>query len=92
MDSGTKVYRAYIGTTPEHCWVDEGVVTEVLVNGQPLVRIGKDVLTPYADGWRATRTAARRDIHVALIRHIGEMQARADKLADELLHEELTTG
>jgi hypothetical protein len=41
--------------------------------------------------WRLTKADARRDIHAALIRHIGKLQAEADKMADEILHDDLTT-
>ncbi len=90
INKGTPVYSAYIGTNPELHWIDEGVISEIVFNGQPLVRCG-DALVPYGKKWRLTKADARRDIHAALIRHIGKLQAEADKMADEILHEDLAT-
>lgn len=89
MEAGTKVYSAYVALNHELHWIDEGVVTDVVLDGVILVRTGK-VLVPLTDKWRLTKVEARRDVHAALIRHIGELQAKADKLSDEILHETLT--
>lgn len=92
MDKGTKVYRAYVSTWDQRftSWIDEGEVTGIVADGVPLVSIAKS-LQPLDDRWHATRQQAQRDIHRGLVRFIGEMQAKADKLADELLHADLTT-
>lgn len=91
MDSGTKVFKAYASEWDDRFthWVDEGTVTEIVVDGQPLVRLN-GVLVPLDDKWRATRTEAQRDVHAALVRHIGRIQAKADEMADEILHSTLT--
>jgi hypothetical protein len=95
---GTKVWQASFplsgGLDP---YLGEGVATDVIVDGQQMVRI-YNVLVPAADRnpnscpWRDTKTAARRDIHGWMVRRIGKLQAEADKLADELLHEDLTAA
>lgn len=89
LDAGTKVWRAYIPisatTTP---WLDEGVVTDIIADGKQLVRWGNALVT-LDDRWHTNRTDARRDIHATMVRNIGLMQAEADKMADELLHETL---
>lgn len=93
MDSGTKVFRAYVSQWDDRFthWIDEAVVTEIVANGQPLVRHTSGVLEPIDDRWRETKTDAQRDIHTAMIRFIGQLQAKADDLADEILHATLAT-
>lgn len=93
MDGGTKVFKAYASEFDERFthWIDEGTVTEVLVDGQPLVRMACGVLVPFDAKWRLTRADAKRDVHAALIRHIGTLQVKADEMADEILHATLTT-
>lgn len=90
MNAGTKVYRAYISTHHDLNWIDEGIVTDVVLDGVPLVRTGS-MLVPLTDKWRPTQADAKRDAHAALIRHIGTLQAKADEMNDEILHETLTT-
>lgn len=90
MESGTTVYRAYVSQISDtfRTWIDEAVVTEIVLNGKPLVKIAESLL-PLTDDWRLTRREAKQDQHRALLRHIGTLQARADAMADELLHEDL---
>jgi hypothetical protein len=90
MDKGQTVYRAYVATTPGNYWFDEGVVSEIVVNGVPLVR-WFDSLVPLNDRWHATKAGAKADVVRGLARQIGELQAKLDKLRDEMLHEDLTT-
>jgi hypothetical protein len=90
MDKGTTVYRAYIATTPGTYWFDEGVISEIVVDGKPLVR-WFDSLVPLDAKWHATKAGARADVVAGLARQIGELQAKLDKLRDEMLHEALTT-
>lgn len=92
MDSGTKVFKAYVSEWDDRFthWIDEGTVTEIVVDGTAIVRTN-GVLVPLDDKWRATRTEAQRDVHAALVRHIGRIQAKADEMADEILHSTLTT-
>jgi hypothetical protein len=93
MDSGTKVFRAYVSHWDDRftSWIDEATVTEIVSNGQPLVRHESGVLEPMDERWRETQADAQRDIHTAMIRFIGQLQARADKMADEILHATLAT-
>lgn len=93
MDGGTKVFKAYASEWDDRFvhWIDEGTVTEIVVDGNPVVRMSGVVLVPLDDRWRATRVEAQRDVHAALVRHIGGLQAKADKMADEILHATLTT-
>jgi len=93
MDGGTKVYKAYISTHDDRLihWIDEGTVTEIVVDGNPVVRMS-GVLVPLDGRWRATRVEAQRDVHAALVRHIGGLQAKADEMADQILHADLMTG
>lgn len=89
MQAGTKVYRAYISPNHEMSWIDEGEVTEVVLDGVALVRHGS-VLTKLTDRWKPSQTDAKREAHASMIRHIGSLQAKADKMMDEILHETLT--
>lgn len=88
MDSGTKVYRAYIAVTPGTYWIDEGVVSEIVSDGVPLVR-WHDSLVPLDNRWHTTKTAAKQDAVWGITRQVGELQAKLDKLRDEVLHETL---
>lgn len=90
MDKGTKLYRAYVATTPGNYWFDEGVVSEIVVDGLPLVR-WFDSLVPLTDKWHTTKAAAKADVVKGLARQIGELQAKLDTVRDEMLHEALTT-
>jgi len=93
MDGGTKVFKAYVSSQDDRFihWIDEGTVTEIVVDGNPVVRMS-GVLVPLDGRWRATRAEAQRDVHAALVRHIGGLQAKADEMADQILHATLTTG
>lgn len=88
MDSGTKVFRAYTSQWDDRFthWIDEGVVTEIVSDGKALVRHTSGVLEPMDERWRQTKVDAQRDIHTAMIRFIGRLQAKADTMADEILH------
>jgi hypothetical protein len=92
MDSGTKVFRAYTSQWDDRFthWIDEGVVSGILSDGKVLVRHSSGMLEPMDERWHDTKTAAKRDVQAAMIRFIGRMQARADQIADEILHEHLT--
>ena len=90
MDKGTKVFQAYMCVAPGSFWINEGVVTGIVVDGKPLVQHG-DSMTVLDGTWHATKTGAKRDAQAALVRQIGALQAQADALHDEILHEILTT-
>lgn len=90
MDKGTKVYKAYIGSTPGMWWVDDGTVSAIVVDGKPLVQYGT-ALVPLDERWHTTKAGANSDVVKALARQIGELQADLDKLRDEMLHDALTT-
>lgn len=93
MDSGTKVFRAYVSQWDDRFthWIDEAVVTEIVSDGKPLVRFSSGVMEPMDDKWRSTMAEAKRDIHTGMIRFIGRLQARADELRAEILHADLIT-
>lgn len=93
MDSGTKVFRAYVSQWDDRFthWIDEGVVTEIVSDGKALVRHSSGMLEPMDDRWRETKADAQRDIHAGMVRFIGKLQARADELAAEILHATLAT-
>jgi len=90
MDKGTLVYRAYVSDTPGLYWIDKGVVSEIVLDNVPLVRV-HSVLTPLDSKWHETRSLALGDVATALARQIGGLQAKLDTLRDEMLHESLTT-
>jgi hypothetical protein len=48
-------------------------------------------LEPIDGRWRDTKIAAQRDIYTAMVQFIGKLQAKADEMADEILHADLTT-
>lgn len=93
MDSGTKVFRAYCSSFDNRFthWIDEAVVTDIVADGERLVRFPHGALEPICPRWRESRNAAQRDIHAAMIRHIGMLQAKADEMAAEILHADLMT-
>lgn len=90
MNKGTTVWRAYTAITPGNWWLEEGVVTEIVVDGVPLVR-WLDTLVPLTDQWRASKTEAKRDAAMGIARQIGKLQVVLDELRDECLHEELAS-
>ena len=90
MDKGTKVYRAYVATTPGSYWIDEGTISEIVVDGVPFVR-HYDSLTPLTARWHSTKAGAKADVVKELAKQIGSLQAKLDTVRDEMLHESLTT-
>ena len=90
MDSGTKVYRAYVAMTPGSYWIDEGTISEIVVDGVPFVRL-HDSLTPLTARWHATKAGAQADVVKEMAKQIGGLQAKLDTIRDEMLHESLTT-
>ena len=90
MEVGAKVYEGYVGVNAEHFWINEGTVSGVVVEGQPMVS-HCNTLTPMGERWRATRVEAQADIVTQLLRRIGKLQATVDELKDEMLHAVLTT-
>lgn len=90
MEVGTKVYEGYVGVNAENFWINEGTVSGVVVEGQPMVSYC-NTLTPMGERWRATRVEAQADIVTQLLRRIGKLQATVDELKDEMLHAVLTT-
>lgn len=93
MDKGAIVYRAYASGTDGrfYSWVDQGVVTEVVKDGVPLVALNGKTLCPLDDRWHLRRADAQREIYRQMVRFIGEMQAKADSLSDEILHADLAS-
>jgi len=88
MDKGTKVYRAYIASTPGLWWLDEGEVTEIVMGGFQLVRL-HNTLIPMDLTWHATKSSAKADVVRELAKQIGSLQAKLDAVRDEMLHESL---
>jgi hypothetical protein len=91
MDKGTRVWRSYVFTGyPGDYYLMEATVSGIVVDGQDMVSRGA-ALEPLSNGWRDTKAAAMRDAHAEIVRLIGAAQAKADALADEILHVDLTT-
>jgi hypothetical protein len=92
MEKGMKVFKAYYSDYDNRVvhWIMEGVVSDVVKDGVPFVECG-GTLEPLSDKWHDRKTDAQREIHRGFVRFIGKMQAKADALADEILHAELTT-
>jgi|688.fasta_scaffold1114785_2 hypothetical protein len=90
-DTGTTLYRAYIGLAPGVNWIETADVSGVVVDGKPLLRMHgrSDFLVAWTDDWKRTRAEAQWDIHAALVREIGRQQAKADELRDTLMHASL---
>jgi hypothetical protein len=72
--------------TPGQYWIDEGTISEVVVDGVPLVRF-HDTLTPMASGWHDTKAGAQADVVKQLAKQIGGLQAKLDAIRDQMLHE-----
>lgn len=90
LDAGTKVYKLYVYLDQSNWSINEGVVTDIVANGQHLVRYGSG-LYPMGEGWRLTKTECKQDYEAVLVRSIVKMMASLDKLRDEILHETLAT-
>lgn len=93
MDKGTRVYKAYVSAASNSSawWLDEGTVTEITLDGVPLVRMDSGVLIPLDQRWHTSKAAAKNDALRVLIGRVGEMQAKVDELRDEIMHDCLTT-
>ena len=91
MESGQTIYRAYVCSAPGEYWIDSSVLTDIVSNGVPLVRLPSAVCVPLAGDWRETKAAAKVDAAAGIARQIGKVQAKLDALRAEILHDELTT-
>lgn len=91
METGQEVYRAYVCSVPGEYWFDTGFVTDIVSNGEPMVRLPMGVLVPLGTDWRETKAAAKADAAAGIARQIGAVQAKLDALRAEILHDELTT-
>ena len=91
MEAGQNVYRAYVCQTPGDHWIDTGTITDIVSNGVPLVRMNGELLVPLTGMWRETKNEAKADAAAGIARQIGAVQAKLDKLRDEILHDDLTT-
>lgn len=94
MDVGQTVYRGVVrngirDNAEYPYYMDEATATSIELDGTPLVRF-VNLLMP-GTGWHATETAAKQAVVDELVRHIGALQAAADRLRDEILHDHLTT-
>lgn len=87
MNSGSTVYEGYVGLDPTNHWINEGVVTDIVADGQPLIRYG-GMLIPAGDRWRETRAEAAADIISALHRHIGKVRLQIDELRTRCLNQQ----
>lgn len=91
MEAGTKVYRAYVCTNGNDWWLDRGEVSSITENGHPLVRWA-DSLVPLTDKWHTSESGAKSDVAREMAVVIGKLQAKLDKLRDEILHEDLASN
>lgn len=71
MDAGQTVFQPYVGTMVSASggivtYVYEGTVTDIVADGQPLVRSGTGTLTKVSEGWHETRADANRAMATAL--------------------------
>ncbi len=90
MDSETKVFKAYVFDRECDYYLMQATVTGIVLDGVEMVRHGSS-LVPVSDGWRRSKTEAKRDAAAKIAVIIGQSQAKLDKLRDEILHEDLTT-
>lgn len=91
MQAGQTIYRAYVCSAPGEYWIDSGVLTDIMSNGEPMVRLPSEVLVPLGKDWRETKAGAKSDAAAGIARQIGKVQAKLDALRAEILHDELTT-
>lgn len=99
LEQGTKVWQATVFSNPlmGSCpyYMNEGEVTGIVVDGVPMVRMGEMLLPLVQAGrtcqWRISKAEAKRDAWREVVRIAGRVQAAADRLQDEILHDDLTT-
>jgi hypothetical protein len=91
FEVGQTVYRAYVAVDPKTYWIDDGVVSSFETEGQQFVKCGT-MLVVLDERWHATKTEAKGDVVKALVRRIGELQARIGEIQDELVHELIVSG
>lgn len=92
MDAGETVYRPYVGTMVSELGgivthVYEGTVTDIIADGDPLVRSGSGTLSKASDGWYATRTEANRAMATALAEIARGIHEQIDGLRTQLRNE-----
>ena len=96
MDAGTKLYEAYVWNDPINSnsgpfHITEGIVTGVVIDGQPMIRC-RNKLEPLNErNWCATRSKAVETAWRELVRRAGALQSLADRIRDEMLHDDLTS-
>lgn len=85
------MYRGTVFSAITDCshpyYMQEAAETSIELDGVPLVNLA-GMLLP-AKGWHRREADAKADVRTQLIRHIGQLQAVVDRLADEILHEDL---
>lgn len=92
MDAGQTVYRPYVGTMVSDLGgivthVYEGTVTDIVADGEPLVRSGGGTLSKVSDGWHETRADANRAMATALAEIARGIHEQIDGLRTQLRNE-----
>jgi hypothetical protein len=91
MDAGETVYRPYVGTMVSDLggivtYLYEGTVTDIVADGQLLVRCGQQ-LSKVTDGWHETRADANRAMATALAEIARGIHEQIDGLRTQLRNE-----
>lgn len=92
MDAGQTVYQPYVGTMLSEkggvvTVIYEGTVTDIIADGQPLVRCGAGTLTKVSDNWFETRADANRAMATALAEIARGIHEQIDGLRTQLRNE-----
>ena len=91
MDAGQTVYQPYVGTMVSASGgivthVYEGTVTDIVADGQPLVRSG-GMLSKVSDNWFETRADANRAMATALAEIARGIHEQIDGLRTQVRNE-----
>lgn len=92
MDAGQTVYKPYVGTMVSErggivTHIYEGTVTEIIADGQPLVRCSGGMLSKVSDNWFETRADANRAMATALAEIARGIHEQIDGLRTQVRNE-----
>jgi hypothetical protein len=92
MDAGQTVYRPYVGMTLSQfggvvTFFTEGTVTEIVADGEPLVRDSGGTLSKVSAGWCETQAEANRAMATALAEIARGIHEQIDGLRTQVRNE-----
>jgi len=93
MTAGQTIYRLSVFSDDPFAGssISSGVVTDIVLDGQRYVRREFGTMEPIGPAWHESKAEAKAELRRLMVRYIGGLQAKADELGDEIMHEHLTS-